>query len=733
MQNRFSLILLFLMAAASTNGSKLGRWSWSSLQMPVFQYTAALPYIATDANGNDSQQPEDPYFLLGNYRMTAFAHVSGIFQLMTAERVWARINASAVRPNYGQNSATLIIGKRQVQLVGVQSLSADPQHCQRRFGIGFATYVYILPDGMECQRTLSVRPSGEVNTGDPQLYINVTIYNNGSRQQHITYAETMPVNFVPMGVQMLKDEDQPIEYRYERHSPDTHIAYFDISAHPRKFMIWPALDEASYYETMPPAVFMKSSATVTATDTHHLSATETFSLKPGETKSICIAIGIGQHDNTIPSPVPDAEGAFASYWKQVLPHFDDERDEVIRREMLWNAYVMEASAKYNTYFGETFIPQGSVYSYHYGDNIANRDHLQALLPACYTNPVLARSAILYVLKQTHMDGELTRGNQGYGYAPPMVYKESDQQLYVFMAVAEYLRITHDYGFLDAPVSFYPKEMKRTTTVADILQRQFVYLRDEIGRGPNGLIRLQNSDWSDSFLHRYSPNIYHWSAESHLNSAMAMAVMPGFIKQLHGHVTDDFTAALTAYCDEVTEAFVADLSTRPYAARAYLDETHRFGLDIACIEPHSYLLQAPALSLERLREIYDNISPLLENGERIGLRTRERPMWGDPTQAEDGGIWYSLEYPLALGVASFDKEEAKRLFRKFSFDNYSRTFPDNWVGQWTAPDEIDSSFHREGLYSFWIPIDNYRHGFQGYCSHPHTWPLYCYFKVKMCER
>lgn len=64
--------------------------------------------------------------------------------LMTAERVWARINASAVRPNYGQNSATLIIGKRQVQLVGVQSLSADPQHCQR--------------------------------------------------QQHITYAETMPVN-----------------------------------------------------------------------------------------------------------------------------------------------------------------------------------------------------------------------------------------------------------------------------------------------------------------------------------------------------------------------------------------------------------------------------------------------------------------------------------------------------------------------------------------------------------
>ena len=84
--------------------------------------------------------------------------------------------------------------------------------------------------------------------------------------------------------------------------------------------------------------------------------------------------------------------------------------------------------------------------------------------------------------------------------------------------------------------------------------------------------------------------------------------------------------------------------------------------------------------------------------------------------------------MLLGVSTFDREEAKSLLHKFTFDNFAKTYPRYWVGHWTAPDEVNSSLYRSGLYAFWLPVPDYSLSFQGFCSHPHTWPLYCYFKL-----
>ena len=140
-----------------------------------------------------------------------------------------------------------------------------------------------------------------------------------------------------------------------------------------------------------------------------------------------------------------------------------------------------------------------------------------------------------------------------------------------------------------------------------------------------------------------------------------------------------------------------------------------------------MLQIPTLSAERKRAIYSYVKQRISDSEKIGIRNRERPLW-DPKGGEDCGIWYSLEYPFLLGVSTFDKGEARKLLRKFSFANFAKNYPQYWIGQWTAPDEINSTIYREGLYAFWISISNYRYGLQGYCSHPHTWPIYCYYKL-----
>ncbi len=749
------LALLIGCMAVTAAVAQPGEWRCSSSGFPVYAYTGQLPVEVLDDRGGDSNLPEDPYFLLGNYRMGLFVHVSGLCQILTAQRAWARVNASATRPDYGNYEASIELSgsgdAEHLDLVGVRSLAADPSRTTREFGIGYARYSYALPGSMHCERVVSVRPSESVNGGVPAYLVTVTLRNDGPVARTVIYREGLRVRYEPMQIQMLAPALRPVSYPVElRREADGRSVIADVSVSRRLFLVMPTPEERSPYEVDPSDLFLTipghdpAGSIETDISDNLLQARYAVKLAPGSSKTFHLVWGLldGEQYATARS-VCDAllegvelrsrpDGLFAEHWRRVLPDFSDERNDTLRREMLWNAHVVEASAKYSEYFGETFIPQGSVYSYHYGDNIANRDHLQAMLPACYTHPQLAKSALRYVLKHTDADGEIKRGNLGYGYTPPIIYKESDQQLYMMQSVAEYLRITGDYAFLDESVELYPAEYGRKERVLNLLERHFVYLRDEIGLGPNGLVKLHNSDWSDSFLQAYSPNKYSWTAESHLNSAMALAVLPGFIEQIRRSGREDvgaFIAAMQSYVDRLHRAYFEDLGTRKFSARAYLDAHLRFGLENVCLEPQGYLLQIASLPVSRKREIYDYVRQRISDPEPVGVRTREYPLWDDKPQGEDGGIWYSLEYPLLLGVATFDRAEAWRLLGKFSFSRFSEVYPDYWVGHWTAADEVNSTLYRPGLYAFWIPIDNYRHGFQGYCSHPHTWPLYCYYRLK----
>lgn len=727
----------------------------SSTGLPVYRYLGRIPFQAVDKDGKDAQLPEDPYFLLGNYRLTLIPHVSGTYQFITAERAWARINADDPQPNYGRAEASLSVrngGQAQTtELLGLQSVAADPAITQRQFGVGFARYVYRLDNGLQCTRTISVKPSPKINTGNPAFVVTVTLTNNGSQEKKLVYTERLPVNYVLMNLQVTPSDKRPMLYK-PRLTVDKsrQWAMATLSYQANTLLSIPDKNERYLYDVAPPTVFMYAKrkdgnvATTVGTNQNTLAAEATVTLRAGETRSFHVVIGLHDKANfaSVTQQVNDlfsgvdvtlpTNGLFAQQWKARLPDLSNEKDEVLKREMLWNAHMLEASAKYSAYYKETFIPQGSVYSYHFGDNIANRDHLQAALPACYTNPELAKSCLRYVLKHTEPDGEIKRGNGGFGYTQPGIYKESDEQLFLFNTLAEYLRITKDYAFLNERVELYPAEHGKTETVFNLILKQFVYLRDEIGVGPTGLVKIQNSDWSDSFFRLHSPNRYIWSAESHLNSAMVLAIFPRFIDQLTraGHPkAAPLVSALQAYHDVIEKAYLNDLGNRKFSARAYLNKSLRFGVDDVTMEPQGYLLQIPSLSIERKKEIYNYVYSKLGAPEKLGLRNREKKYWGDAPNGEDGGIWYSLQYPVIVALADFDKEEGWRLMRKFSFANFADNFPQYWVGHWTAPDEINSSLLREGLYEFWIHLKDMRQAFQGYCSHPHAWPLYCYFRLK----
>jgi hypothetical protein len=66
-------------------------------------------------------------------------------------------------------------------------------------------------------------------------------------------------------------------------------------------------------------------------------------------------------------------------------------------------------------------------------------------------------------------------------------------------------VTRDTAFLAEQL--LPYNATRAETVGDLLWSAFEYRTQTIGTGPHGLMRVQGSDWSDSFCRRVAASVW----------------------------------------------------------------------------------------------------------------------------------------------------------------------------------------------------------------------------------
>ena len=86
----------------------LGEWVADDLGLPAYHYTGPLHFPNGPKENGTVMLPDDPIFLLGNCRLTLFTHASGIYQILTGERAWGRVNQGDPRYN-GANLASIEI------------------------------------------------------------------------------------------------------------------------------------------------------------------------------------------------------------------------------------------------------------------------------------------------------------------------------------------------------------------------------------------------------------------------------------------------------------------------------------------------------------------------------------------------------------------------------------------------------------------------------------------------
>jgi len=295
------LIALFVLVVHLTQAQP-GAWTMTTMGLPVYNYTGKLPVMAVDKDGKDANLPEDPYFLLGNYRLSLLTHVSGTYLVLTAERAWARLNASS-QTNYGWNDASIVFKNNgageKIALVGINSLAANPAVVQRTFGVGVARYTYQLSDQVGCTRTISVKPSPKINTGNPAFVVTVSLKNNGNKAQELVYTERMLVNFVLNGTQYTDKAKRPLLYTSTMAiDPKKQLVIADVAYKTNEFLVVPTPSERYSYDVDPPSAFMwaknASSAyrtTVTAVNDTLVTTVNT-TLKPGQTIQFNIVIGL---------------------------------------------------------------------------------------------------------------------------------------------------------------------------------------------------------------------------------------------------------------------------------------------------------------------------------------------------------------------------------------------------------------------------------------------------------
>lgn len=766
---RQGIVILFIIMFsinARAQDNKIGHWLEDESGLPAFSYTGALPYSAVLSNGQKVKIAEDPWFLLGNYQLTLFTHISGEYELITGQRAWGRMNIGD-KPNTGVNRSELVWlndnGQeiKRYQLTGMSSLAADPKKTSRVFGCGFANYTSQVDD-FKVERILSVKPSTNPYNGTSAFLLTVKIKNNTKKSVNLSYLESVTANYETIEQQGKNKDARRVKYTNTVSiDSQNQLIKADNKSLVDDPLLFPTKESMSMFEGYPPALFMKaltSGANLREENGNELIIQYPISLKPKEEKIIEIIIGytfeesyssIEQIEKELTAKSPgvaskkafNSSSAFAANWLKVLPKFDDEKDATLKRELVWHAYNLEAMATYSSFYKETKIPQGTIYDYDWGQHASARDNFQHALPLVYYNPELARSVIRYMLKRTTPMGEIKLIEYGNGHADNYSYCTSDQQLFFFLLMSEYLRVTGDYAFLSEEVPFSPAHNMTKRTVLESAQNCFTFLRDQVGIGWHGLVRLLNSDWNDAVYYTLKEpyNSVLFTGESHMNSAMAITILRSMVSELkkaeNAPALKQSKVSIPVLCEsmelyhsKVSDAFMKDLGDRTFSRRMYFNGK-AFGDDNMFAEPQGYMMQMAELSGDRKKALYEEMKKRIYAGEKLGVRQQQTPEFeGDgwePGSRENGGFWWALNGPVILGVALFDKEEATRLLKMMSFDNFAKQFPQYWTSYWAAADNIESSLIiEEGLPDqTWtyasIPV---------YCAHPHAWMLYCYYVI-----
>ena len=220
-------------------------------------------------------------------------------------------------------------------------------------------------------------------------------------------------------------------------------------------------------------------------------------LQPGESKTINVFLGTGQHEKEIqaslqnirkPGFVSQSFGALKVHWHHYLNKFRCEIPDQAAQRMIntWNPY----QAQRNFLFSRNI----SYYATGTFRGVGFRDTAQDILSQTPFDIDSSKDKMRMLLQQQYADGHTNHYFFPYEGWEPVHRKHSDNHLWPILGVWNIIVEENSISFLDEEIAYYDEG---SATVYDHLKQAVKFAMDN--RGANGLPLMLHSDWNDQMF------------------------------------------------------------------------------------------------------------------------------------------------------------------------------------------------------------------------------------------
>ncbi|MFW9969925.1 MAG: GH36-type glycosyl hydrolase domain-containing protein [Candidatus Odinarchaeota archaeon] len=479
-------------------------------------------------------------------------------------------------------------------------------------------------------------------------------------------------------------------------------------------------------------------------------------LEPQESQTLYFAYGYLPEDANLDQIIKKYKKEISKQWiyssecwkkNKILLSIPDE--PWVERELLWHNYYLRAAMTYDDYFNEHILSQGHVYQYIIGAQIAARDPLQHTLPFIYSEPLIVKEIIRYILKTVKKNGEVPYGVIGNGMIMPLPFFPSDLELWLLWTSSEYVIATKDTKFLDEVIPTYPIYGKQagTSTVINLLMLCYTHFTEVTGTGKHGLQRISNGDWNDGAVMGFVPEEKHdevrTQGESVLNASMTIYVFNKFAELLKIINEDAMAKRVYKYAELQKKSVKAQWNGNWFKRAWFTNDLGWIGNKELWLEPQPWAIIGNAVDNEWIPVLIDNINKHLRISSKIGARILSKDI--DDIKREvgmrvNGGIWASINGTLIWALSQVNGEMAWDEWKKNTLAFHAEAFPGIWYGIWSGPDTYNSDLSKyhghTHFFEYFItgdpndkkimledPFGISWTDFPVMNLHPHAWPIF----------
>ena len=393
-------------------------------------------------------------------------------------------------------------------------------------------------------------------------------------------------------------------------------------------------------------------------------------------------------------------GKLAFRERQSPIRFQADGSAALARELEWHANYLQAGCLYHEYYDCHFVDQGSAYGYLQGGSGAPRDFALFIIPLVYLRPDIAKDMLrMFFRLQRHKDGGFPYAFFGYGKASGggVHSLSSDLDLFVMLALAEYLNVTRDFAFLEEENWYSPKADGVSAPVIEHVRASWKHLRETIGTGPHGMIRAGTGDWNDVLL-GYSrlPPVTVWRGESSLNAGLATVALPAIAEAIEP-VDAAMASEMRAFAEAQATA-LRELWTGKWVARGYLGYFgQKLGEDRIFLDTQAWGVLGGVWDETQRDTLFDHIQRICIDPQPAGALALYPPMRGLMLREgsdTNGGTWAAVDCWTVWAWMQHDPQDAWNFFLRTTMAARTDAYPDTWYSVWSGPDSYNAHYHKK---------------------------------------